>query len=44
MVIRGWALIDFFYLQGGRLLRWALGRGWALNRINTVRGTNVGKN
>ena len=35
-------LINFSYLQGGHLLevgaysRWALIRGWALNRINTV--------
>ena len=31
-LIRGWALINFSYLQDG----WALIRGWALNRINTV--------
>ena len=42
MLIRGWALINFSYLQGGRLfevgayLRWALIRGWVLNQINTV--------
>ena len=41
-LIRGWALINFCYVQGGRLFevgaysRWALIRGWALNRINTV--------
>ena len=47
-LIRGWALINFFCLQDGRLFevgansrmgaysRWALTRGWALIRINTV--------
>ena len=31
LLIRGWALINFSYLQDGRLFR-----GWALNRINMV--------
>ena len=38
MLIQGWALINFSYLcvKVGAYSRWALIRGWALNRINTV--------
>ena len=33
-LIQGWVLINFSYLQGGRLFK--VGAYWALNRINTV--------
>ena len=36
VLIRGWALINFFYLQVGAYSRWALIRDLALNRMNTV--------
>ena len=35
-VIWGWGLINFFYLQGGRLFELGFTQSWVLNRINTV--------
>ena len=43
-LIQGWALINFSYLQGGRLFevgtysRWALIRGWALINFSYLQG------
>ena len=40
-LIQGWALINFFYLQGGRLVKASAYLRWALKRINTVCDTGV---
>ena len=36
VLIRGWALINFFAFRMGAYSRWALIPGWALIRINAV--------